>query len=594
MNEKDFPAWDLSDLYNGINDPRIKTDLATIQKRNQNFAAKYKGRLNQLSAEEFLEMIKFYEATEKLAMELGIFAQLNMSTQLKNQEAVGFFQSISETLTEYNKPMVFLSLEINQLSEEKIAELLKNQGVAAYKPWLERLRRFKKYELSEEIEEVLMEKSLTSFDAWVRLYEEHSARLKYTIDGKEYSDSELDVFHQSANPEDREKAGREVGRVMRENTPLFTFIYNMIIKDKAIVNTRRGYKTPISQRNLAENVEDETVKALGEAVRAQYANLAERFYKLKAKWLGMEKLQNWDRNAPLPFCHDRDYSWQEAVDTVLKAYNEFSPRLYEQAQDFFSKNWIDVPPRDGKRGGAFAMPLTPEKHPYLFLNFTSKKGDILTLAHELGHGCHMRLSSKQGLLNDDMPLTLAEVASTFGEMLTFQSLLRQTKDDKEKLCLLADKVNDMINTSLRQIAYYFFESRAHEERKNGELSSERLAQIWEEEMKAYLGESVVIDDVVRYNWAVVGHFFFMPFYVYAYSFADCLTNSLYQVYQEGTVPDFENKYLEMLSNTSVKKYDELLKPFNLDARHPEFWNKGLQLISHYIDELEALDKKLGL
>ena len=370
----------------------------------------------------------------------------------------------------------------------------------------------------------------------------------------------------------------------------------MIIKDKAISDDHRGYKSPVAFRNLDNQVDDKALQALTSSVKAQYKNISDRFYKLKAKWLGVKKIQYWDRNAPLPFSSDRHYNWEEAVNIVLDAYQRFSPRLRDLAEPFFNAahSWIDVPPRDGKRSGAFAMPMPQKYHPYLMLNFVGKQNDVLTLAHELGHGCHMRLSIKQGELNDDTPLTLAEVASVFGEMITFQSLLAKLDDDKEKLCLIAAKVNDMINTAVRQIAFHFFETRCHEERKQGELSSERLEQIWLEEMRDSLGEHVIVDDDSRSIWPVVSHFFHSPFYVYAYSFADCLVNSLYQVYQEGSVKDFQEKYLHMLSQTGVKRYDQLLRPFGLDAKSPDFWNKGLSLISHYIDELEKLDKKLKL
>ena len=589
-----LPGWDLSDLYKGIDDPAIEKDLEKYQKDNLSFAKKYKGKIAGLSAAEFAKMLQTYEKMVIRAENLASFASLNMNTQMKNAKAVAFYQTISEKLTDYGKPVVFFTLEINKLSDAQVKELLKDKAVAFYKPWLERIRRFKKYELSEELEELLLEKSLTSGSAWVRLYEESSSRLVYTVDGKNYNDAEISKLLLDKDPKVREKAGKELNRVSKENSALYSFIYNMVIKDKATEDAKRGFKTPIAERNLAENVEDAAVEALAESVRKKYAEISHRFYKLKAKWLGVKKIQYWDRNAPLPFCHDTHYSWKEAVNTVLNAYHEFSPKLHAQAVDFFKNDWIDVPPRDGKRSGAFAHSCSNEMHPYLFLNFVGKQNDVLTLAHELGHGCHMRLSKAQGALNDDMPMTLAEVASVFGEMVTFQSLLRRTTDDKDKLCLIAGKVNDMINTALRQISFHFFETRAHNERKNGELSDERLCQIWVEEMRACLGPSVVVDENSAHIWSQVGHFFFLPFYVYAYSFADCLVNSLYQVYQEGSVKNFEDKYLDMLAHTGSKKYDQLLKPFGLDAKSPEFWNKGLSLISGYIDELERLDKKLKL
>lgn len=594
MSNEILPAWDLTDLYADINDSKIQEDLESYKKLNDKLSNDYKGKIAYISSKDFLGAIKLCEEMDILEGSLGNFAYLNMVTQMNNKDAVSFYQNISEKLSDYSKPSIFFSLEINQLSQAKLDEFLADDEVKNYTPFLKRIRLFKPYELSEPVEEVFHEKSITSSAAWVRLYEEHSSRLKYSVDGKEYNDAEISKLLLDKNPLTREKAGKEINRVTKENSALFSYIYNMIIKDKSISDNKRGFKAPISSKNLANRVEPETVVALTDAVKKNYANLAHRFYKLKAKWLGVEKIQYWDRNAPLPFSDDTHYSWEESVKIVLEAYNQFSPELRGLGDGFFKNNWIDVPPRDGKRNGAFAMPMPRKYHPYLLLNFVGKQNDVLTLAHELGHGCHFLLSQKQGELNDATPLTLAEVASVFGEMVTFQSLKSNSNNDKAKLCLIASKVNDMINTAVRQIAFHFFETRAHEERKNGELSEDRLSQIWVEEMQSSLGPWVNVDENSAYIWAQVGHFFFSPFYVYAYSFADCLVNSLYQVYQENLVPDFENKYLQMLSETGIKKYDELLEPFGLDAKNPDFWNKGLSLISSYIDELEELDKKLGL
>lgn len=594
MSNEILPAWDLTDLYADINDSKIQEDLESYKKLNEKLSSDYKGKIASISSKNLLGAIKLCEEMDILEGTLGNFAYLNMVTQMNNKDAMSFYQNISEKLSDYSKPSIFFSLEINQLSQDKLDEFLKDDEVKNYAPFLKRIRLFKPYELSEPVEEVFHEKSITSSAAWVRLYEEHSSRLKYSVDGKEYNDAEISKLLLDKNPLTREKAGKEINRVTKENAALFSYIYNMIIKDKSISDNKRGFKSPISSKNLANRVEPETVVALTDAVKKNYANLAHRFYKLKAKWLGVEKIQYWDRNAPLPFSDDTHYSWNDSVKIVMDAYNKFSPQLRGLGEGFFKNNWIDVPPRDGKRNGAFAMPMPRKYHPYLLLNFVGKQNDVLTLAHELGHGCHFLLSQKQGELNDSTPLTLAEVASVFGEMVTFQSLKSNSNNDKAKLCLIASKVNDMINTAVRQIAFHFFETRAHEERKNGELSEDRLSQIWVEEMQSSLGPWVNVDENSAYIWAQVGHFFFSPFYVYAYSFADCLVNSLYQVYQENLVPDFEKKYLQMLSETGIKKYDELLEPFGLDAKNPDFWSKGLSLISSYIDELEVLDKKLGL
>lgn len=593
MKKNNAPAWDLSDLYRSIDDPQIAKDLEAYRKQTAAFAKKYKGRLALLSADEFLKAVQDIEKRSEIASRLGGFAYLNMVTQMKNVEAVAFFQSIEEKLTDYCKPAVFFSIEFNKLTQAKINEWLKDKRIKAYQYWLKRLRKFKNYQLSEPEEEILLEKSITSGNAWVRLYEEHSSRLKYTVDGKEYNDAELSKLLLDKDATTRLKAGKEMNRVLHENGHLMTFIYNMVMKDKAIEDNKRGFKTPVSERNLSEDVSDESVEVLAQTVKKHYKDIAHRFYKLKAKWLGVEKINYWDRNAPLPFSADINYSWDEAVKIVLNAYKEFSPKLYNIAKDFFDHNWIDVPPRDGKRSGAFCSGPLATEHPYLMLNFAGKQNDVLTLAHELGHGCHHQLRLKNGELNEHSRMTSEEVASVFGEMIVFQSMLKSLSDDKAKLCLIASKVGDMINTAIRQIAFHFFELRAHTERQNGELSEERLSQIWVEEMQASLGDYVVIDADSSQIWSMVGHFFFLPFYVYAYSYADCFVNSLYQVNLAGTVENFADKYLDMLSMTALEDYDKLLKPFGLNPNSAAFWEYGLSLISSYIDELERLDAKIN-
>lgn len=593
MKKNKLPAWDLSDLYKGIDDVQIKKDLESYKKGAQKLRKQYKGKLETLDAKEFLRALKMLEDNARLSARLGTFAYLNMSTQMKNPKAMAFYQNISEALTEYAKPTVFFSLELNKLSEQTINTWLKDKDVAFYKPFIKRVRQYKKYELSEALEELLLEKSVTSSDAWVRLYEETSSRLEYVVDGKKYNDAEISKLLLSKDASVRHKAGKEINRVAKQNAPLFALIYNMIMKDKSIEDNKRGFKRPISARNMAENVKDEVVDTLAQTVKANYKNIAHRFYKLKAKWLGLKKISYWDRNAPLPFSADVSYTWEEAVQTVLSGYERFSPELKKIAEDFFKYDWIDVPPRDGKRSGAFCSAPIASLHPYLFLNFAGKQNDVLTLAHELGHGCHHQLRTKNGDLNEHSRMTTEEVASVFGEMLVFQNLLDNLKDDRAKLCLIASKVGDMINTAIRQIAFHFFETRAHDERKKGEVSQERLCEIWLEEMKDSLGKYVEVGDDCQYIFSQVGHFFFLPFYVYAYSFADCLVNSLYQVYQKGAVKDFAKKYLHLLSQTSIGDYETIFKPFGLNLNDAKFWQQGLNLISSYIDELERLDKKLS-
>ena len=593
MNKEQLPAWNLNDLYKSIDDPQINIDLEQYKTFCEKFACLYKGKLASLDSKDVFNMLRAYEKNSSLGSRIAGFAYLNMVTQMKNQKAMAFYQNISEKLTDYSKPLVFFSLEINNLSEKTIEQWFQNSNVLFYKPWFERIRRYKPYELCEPVEEILLEKSVTSSSAWVRLYEETSSRLQYTVNGKIYNDAQISKLLLDKDEKIRHQAGVEMNRVAEENADLFAFIYNMIIKDKAIEDEKRGFKLPMSSRNLNENVTDATVQTLAETVRGNYQNIAYRFYKLKAKWLGKEKITYWDRNSTLAFADHAESSWHEAVSTVLEAYRNFSPKLYEIAKDFFDHDWIDVPPRDGKRSGAFCAPVCVEAHPYLMLNFVGKRNDVLTLAHELGHGCHHQTRTKNGELNEYSRMTTEEVASVFGEMIVFQSMVAKLPDGPEKLALIASKVSDMINTAIRQIAFHFFESRAHMERKNGELSKERLCDIWLEEMKISLGDAVEVGNDCRFIWSQVGHFFFLPFYVYAYSFADCLVNSLYQVYQEGKVKDFADKYLNMLSLTAISDYSKLLKPFGLNPNDADFWNKGLNLISSYIDELERLDQKIS-
>ena len=585
---KKLPDWDLSEYYKGIDDERIDKDLKLYAKTAQKFAKDYRGRVAKLSADEFLKALKDLEKLSVLAEKLSGFAYLNMVTQMQNTKASALYQRISESLTDAAKDLLFFSLEYNAASDTAVKKLLSDKRIAFYQPYLKRVRKFKPYELKEDIEKTLLEKEITSGPAWVRYYEEFMARLTYEVDGKKYNDAEISKLMLSKDAKLREKAGKEINRVSAENSFTVSYIYNMIVKDKAVEDEKRGFKTPMSARNLSEEVSDKTVEVLAETVRDNYKDIAWRFYKIKAKLLGVKKIKYWDRNAPLPFESDKTYSWDETVKIVLDAYKAFSPKLYDVAKEFFLYNWIDVAPKTGKRSGAFCSGPLVTEHPFLLLNFVGKRNDVLTLAHELGHGCHHQLRRKNGILNETTRMTTEEVASVFGEMLVFQSMLNNTKDKKEKISLLAMKVNDMINTAIRQIAFHFFETRVHAERKSGELSAERLNEIWLEEMKASLGPSVEVDKNSAAIWEQVGHFFFLPFYVYAYSFADCVVNSLYWLKLNGKVKDFEDKYLKLLSQTAIGDYKDIFKPFGLNPENREFWQGGLNLIKYYLSQLEAL------
>lgn len=593
MSDEKMPEWDLSEYYKGTDDKQIDKDLKKYAQLAAAFAKKYKGKVAALDAKAFVAALKEIEDISKLGSKLGGFAYLNSTTRLMDAKASALYQKVSEALSEAGTDLLFFGLEYNKMDEKAIRKLEEDKEVKVYAPYLKRVRKFKPYELSEDVEKTLLEKDVTSGSAWVRLYEESMARLSYEVDGKKYNDAQIGRLCLSPDAELRAKAGKEINKVSKDNSFSVCYIYNMIMKDKVVEDKKRGFKLPMSARNLSEEVSDETVNALAQTVRDNYKNIAWRFYKLKAKLLGVDKIQYWDRNAPLPIEDDRSYTWDEAVQTVLKAYNEFSPKLYNVAKEFFENPWIDVAPKDGKRSGAFCSGPLVEEHPFLMLNFVGKRNDVLTLAHELGHGCHHQLRRKNGTLNETTRMTTEEVASVFGEMLVFQSMLNNAKSDDEKISLLAMKINDMINTAIRQIAFHFFETRAHDERQNGELSSERLNQIWLEEMKESLGPSVEVDENSAYIWEQVGHFFFLPFYVYAYSFADCVVNSLYWLKLQNKVENFEDKYLELLSKTAIGDYKEIFAPFNLNPESHDFWQGGLNLISYYLDQMEELVNKKG-
>ena len=585
---KKLPEWDLSEYYNGVDDPQIQKDLALYDKKAKDFVKKYRGRVKDLDASEMLKLFKAKEDMRRIAGKLGGFAHLNSTTNMLDSKATALYQKVEESLTDSGKDLVFFSIEFNKLSNKRIDELLQDKKLKAYTPFITRLRKFKKYELSEEVEKTLMEKDITSGSAWVRYYEESMARLEYVVDGKKYNDAEIGRLLTDADPKIRAKAGKEVNRVTKENSFMIGYAYNMIMKDKAVDDDKRGFKLPMSSRNLAEDVSDKTVECLANTIRDNYKNIAWRFYKIKAKLLGMKKIHYWDRNAPLPIEDDSEFKWEDSVKTVLNAYKEFSPKLYEIAKEFFENDWIDVAPKKGKRSGAFCSSPLVEGHPFLMLNYVGQRRDVLTLAHELGHGCHHQLRRKNGVLNEHSRMTTEEVASVFGEMLVFQSMLKNAKTKDEKISLLTMKINDMINTAVRQIAFHFFEVRAHEERKKGEVSVERLNEIWLEEMRASLGPDVIVDDKVDHMWGQIGHFFFLPFYVYAYSFADCVVNSLYWLKMQNKIPNFEDKYLKLLSQTAIADYKDIFAPFGLNPESREFWQGGVDLIEEYIGELEKL------
>lgn len=583
-----LPVWDLSALYASPDDPKINQDMEWSAGEAEAFSDRWKGRLSNITTAKLRDAIKAYEAIDERLSRIMSYAGLHNAGDLTDAERGRFMQDCHEQAIGIQAHLVFFELELNNLPEASIKAFQEDPTLGPYSVWLGQLARWRPYQLSEDMETLLQEKASTGSAAWNRLFDETMAEMRYPVDGKELTNAEVLNLLSSPERAKRKAAGEAIGATLGANKRLFAQITNTLAKDKAIEDKWRGYPKPISARNLSNEVEDEVVEALVSAVKDSYPNLSHRYYALKAKWFGVDKLEYYDRNAPLPDSDNRTITWPQAETTVLEAYGEFSPKLAEVAKPFFSNGWIDAPARAGKNSGAFAHPTVPSAHPYLLLNYQGKTRDVMTLAHELGHGVHQRLAAEQGHFLAQTPLTLAETASVFGEMLTFQKLLRETTDAKTRRALLASKTEDMLNTVVRQISMLEFERGVHDERRDGEIPAERLGEIWMETQRASLGPSINFGEGYQWFWSYVPHFIHSPFYVYAYAFGDCLVNALYAVYQEGE-DGFAERYLEMLSAGGSKHHSELLAPFGLNAADPEFWKRGLDMIAGFVTELETMD-----
>src|SRR5690242_367660 len=590
MTATDFgplPEWDLSDLYPGQDSPELARDLERLAADAASFRGKYEGRLAELSGADLGAGIREYERMQDISGRIMSYAELTRSGNVADPEIARFFQTMHERINAISTELLFFALELNRIDDAALDTKLADPALAHYRPWLRDVRAFRPHQLSDELEKLLHEKSVAGRAAWVRLFDETIADLRFPFRGEEFTEPEALDLLSDKDPEIRREAALTIGEVLGKNTRTFALIINTLAKDKEIEDRWRQFPRPISSRNLANFVEDEVVDALIAAVRDSYARLSHRYYRLKADWFGVEELPFWDRNAPLPEEEERTISWAEAQETVLSAYGAFSPEMAAVGGRFFAGRWIDAPLRPGKASGAFAHPTVPSAHPYLLLNYQGKTRDVMTLAHELGHGVHQLLANRQGYLMADTPLTLAETASVFGEMLTFRALLARETDPGRRKIMIAGKVEDMLNTVVRQIAFVTFEQRVHQERREAELTAERICDIWLEVQRESLGPALRFEDSYRYYWSYIPHFIHSPFYVYAYAFGDCLVNSLYAVYEDAH-QGFAERYLEMLRAGGTLRHRELLAPFGLDASDPAFWLKGLGVIRGFVDELEGL------
>jgi oligoendopeptidase F len=587
-----LPEWNLSDLYSGLDDPAIKRDLDRADAECVAFAEAFKGKLAAMAAAAqggaaLAEAVRRYEAIDDLMGRLGSYAGLVHAGNTVDPARTKFYGDVQERLTAASIHLLFFTLELNRVDDSDLETAMAAPALGHYRPWLEDVRKDKPYQLEDRVEQLFHEKSMTGYSAWNRQFDATIANLRFKVAGKSLAIEPTLTFMQDRSGAKRKAAAQALAHTFKDHVQTFALITNTLAKDKEISDRWRGFTDIADARHLSNRVERDVVDALVAAVRDAYPRLSHRYYALKAKWFGKKRLPHWDRNAPLPQVPTRTVGWIEARNTVLEAYGAFSPKMAAIAERFFADRWIDAPVRPGKAPGAFAHPTTPSAHPYVLLNYQGKPRDVMTLAHELGHGVHQVLAAPNGALMAPTPLTLAETASVFGEMLTFQKLLAATRDKKERKAMLAAKVEDMINTVVRQIAFYTFERAVHTERRNGELTAERIGELWLDVQRESLGPAIELKPGYETFWAYIPHFIHSPFYVYAYAFGDCLVNSLYAVY-EHAADGFAERYLAMLSAGGTKHHSELLAPFGLDARDPKFWQGGLGVIERLIGELESL------
>ncbi|MFC3060377.1 M3 family oligoendopeptidase [Paenirhodobacter populi] len=583
-----LPDWDLSDLYTAPDAPELARDMGWLETECAAFARDYEGKLATLDAAAMAECIHRYEAIDTTAGRIMSYAGLRYYQNTVDAGRAKFMSDAQDRITGYTTPLVFFSLEFNRIEDATYQALFSDPALARYKPVFDRMRAMKPYQLSDELEKFLHDQSVVGAAAWNRLFDETTAALEFDVDGEKLNLEATTTLMQDHDRAKRETAAKALAGVFDDNLKIFARVHNTLAKDKEIEDRWRKMPTPQTARHLSNDVEPEVVEALRNAVVAAYPRLSHRYYRLKAKWLGLDRLQIWDRNAPLPTETPRTIMWDEAKATVLGAYADFSPKMAEIAQPFFERGWIDAGVKPGKAPGAFAHPTVTTVHPYVMLNYLGKPRDVMTLAHELGHGVHQVLAAKQGELLASTPLTLAETASVFGEMLTFRALLDRAKTPAERKTLLAGKVEDMINTVVRQIAFYDFECKLHAARAEGELTPEDINALWMSVQAESLGDAFDFMPGYETFWCYIPHFVHTPFYVYAYAFGDGLVNALYATYAGG-LPDFQSKYFAMLEAGGSKHHKELLAPFGLDASDPAFWNRGLDMIAGFIDELEAME-----
>ncbi len=592
----DAPLWDLSDLYASRDDARLAADLtrarALVDEMNG-----LRGRLAGTSGDPAAlgavldQAISLYEQASDILGALGAYAFLSASTARDDAGAQGFEADVREKITAIATPTVWLTLEINQIDDAALeAALQAHAGAARWRPWLRRVRAMKPHELSSELETFIAERGPITAQ-WPRLFDEQLAALRAHV-GKKGAGHESLTLAEALNrlsdpkPARRKAAAEGLSEALAARAPTLALVLNTVAADKAMEDRWRGFKRPADSRHLANEVDGEAVDAMAEAVAEAYPRLSHRYYALKAKAMGKTRLDHWDRNAPIETTAPRAFTWSQGREIVLDSFADLGAEFAERAAGFFDRPWIDGRARPGKQSGAYAHPVTADRHPYVFLNWMGERRDVLTLAHELGHGVHQTLAADQGTLLADTPLTLAETASIFAEGLTFDRLLA-TAPKREQRGLLAGRIEDGLNTVVRQIAFHRFETRFHDERQKGEVSQQRINELWLTEMGASLGPAVTLNPGYEHWWAYVSHFVHSPFYVYAYAFGDLLVAALMEA-RRADPKGFTPLYRDLLAGGGAKTYVEALKPFGLNPRDPAFWSVGCKRLERLVDQFEAL------
>jgi oligoendopeptidase F len=584
-------AWDLSDLYEGADDPRFETDVKEAEDAGAAFRERHYGKVAELSAAELAAAITELERIESLLTRASYFAHLDFSTDMADPARGALVARLTEKGAALETQLLFFGLEIADLADDAAETFLAAPELEKWEHWIRSLRKFRPYLLSEPEEKIVTEKTVSGVSAWDRLYEELLGALRVEIDGSEVGFEEAMSRLYLADRNERRAAAEAVTQALEPGLRTRVFIFNTILLDKSIDDRLRGYPTWLSARNLRNETTDEAVQALIDATTSRY-DVVQRYYRLKAGMIGLDRLKYYDRFAPISE-DTAKVSWGEAHDIVVDAYAEFSQRAGDIVEQFFRDSWIDAPVRDNKRNGAFCATTVPNAHPYVLMNFTGDRRSILTLAHELGHGLHGSLAMPLGLFNADTPLTTAETASVFGEALTFKRLLALEEDPHRRLNLLAGRIEDSIATVFRQISMNRFEAAVHGERRGeGEISIERFQELWLESQTTMFEDSVDLEGYGTW-WSYISHFTGVPGYVYAYAYGFLFALAIFRKYElEGE--SMVEPYFELLSAGGSRTPEQLAQIVGLDLTDPSIWESGIDALAEELDAAEALAREIGI